>query len=541
MYKLLLVDDNELDRHGIIRHVNWEKLDVTVIEAANGQLGLEKALVEKPDIVLTDISMPYMNGIEMTKQIIEQNDKIQVIFMSCFDDFDFALNGIKMGVADYILKPIELDHLIAALKKAIQRIEEDKNNENTLDRYKEMINKNHSLLTEHFFTQMLFQTSSDESFAVKTPFPEMNVEDQFRLTLVMSSSPNADMVDAFAKQLLLKEIAENAFGEESGFYFISCDACVLAVIINTNSMTLSRQIKIFESIQNDFHKISGEKATVCISSCPLKMHNLNMAFCYLLQMIKTERFAKTDSLAVYNDLSSEMPDMSFLSSVDISSKINRLLDNGNSLEVNVFINHCFDAANGIHEIHSKILCFYIVNTINIYLIEKNESFANIFGSDLEIWKKLINFDTIQDIKQWIRNILNFTIKYLQEKLRNGNRSLVEKIKSRIDKNYSSLLSLNQIVDGLYVSTSYANKLFHEQTGKTMYYYLQEVRINEAMRLLTTTNMKHIDIAKKLGYQSNTYFTTAFKKYVGVSPKEYRRVKSDNKVTVWEDEDDDKTS
>lgn len=541
MYKLLIVDDNESDRRGIMRHVNWEELGVVTADAANGKLGLEKALAEKPDIVLTDISMPYMNGIEMTKQIIEQNDKTQVIFMSCFDDFDFALSGIKMGVADYILKPIEIDNLTAVVKNAIQRIEEHKNIENTLDSYRELINKNHSLLTEQFFTRLLFRPAADEALTMQPPFPEINAEDQFRLTLIMSSSPNTDMVDAFAKQLLLKEITENAFCEDKGSYFISCDAYVLGVITDTNSITLNKQVKIFETIQNDFYKASGEKATVCISSCALKMQNLNSSFRYLLQMIKTERFTRADSLTVYNDLSAEMPDMPFLNPTDISSKINKLLDSGNSLEVNAFVNSCFDTAGGIHEIHSKILCFYIVNTINIYLIEKNESFTNIFGSDLGIWKKLVNFNTIQDIKQWIRNILDFTIKYLQERLRSGDRSLVEKIKTRIDTNYASLLSLNQIVDGLYVSTSYANKLFHEQTGKTIYYYLQEVRINEAMRLLTTTNMKHLDIAKKLGYQSNTYFTTAFKKYVGVSPKEYRRIKSDNKAIAWEDEDDDKTS
>lgn len=112
--------------------------------------------------------------------------------------------------------------------------------------------------------------------------------------------------------------------------------------------------------------------------------------------------------------------------------------------------------------------------------------------------------------------------HLENQVSQTESDFVLKIKQNIDKNFASLFSLEQIVKSLYISPSYANKLFHEKTGGTIYDYLQDRRIAEAKSLLKNTHLKHYEIAERIGYQSSTYFTTAFKKNTGMSPKEYRR-------------------
>ena len=525
MHKLLIVDDNEMDRNGIMRHLPFDRLGITAISADSGLSGLETARKEKPEIVLTDISMPDMTGIEMAKIILEESPDTHIIFMSCYDDFSFAQSGIKLGITDYILKPIELDTLINAIENATKKLEEKKKYEKSIDNYKEQLRKNKSLIEERFFTQCLFTSSANDTGIFQISPDDINISGGFKFAMILSSSSNSDMVNSFANQLLLKKLTKDMFPENATPYLINCDLQVSVLIIQDDLISLNTLIETLENLQESFYLSCGEKASVCLFSYPVDITQFHKSFQYLLQLAKTERFSREDSFTVCSDLILDMPSLSLRTETDISMQLKKLLDNADSSGVDTFIENLFKSNQPINEVYTKALCFYVVNTINIYLIENHESFTSIIGNELSVWEKLVNFNTIHDAKQWLKNMLEFTISYIRNQNESKNISLVEKMKDRIDKSYSTLLSLNQIVDNLYVSPNYANKLFHEQYGITLYDYLQNVRVNEAMRLLTTTNLKHSEIAEKVGYQSSTYFTTAFKKHVGLSPKEYRRIKS----------------
>lgn len=120
MYRMLVVDDNDFDREGVCNLVDWKALGIEVVGTAiNGEDGYAKAMELSPDFILTDVSMPRMNGIQMTKKIIKTNPGIRFIYMSCFDEFDYVQNAINLDVCDYVLKPVDLTKLEEAAKKVI--------------------------------------------------------------------------------------------------------------------------------------------------------------------------------------------------------------------------------------------------------------------------------------------------------------------------------------------------------------------------------------------------------------------------------------
>ena len=152
MYRVIIVEDNVADLNGIVKHTPWEKLDCTVVATARtGKEGLLMVDEHKPDIIITDISMPEMNGIEMISHIIKKYPDVQIIFISCFDDFNFAKYAVDYNVSSYILKPIKIKELESAIEKAKKRVDELKHQIELV----RIIRENRTLIKEKFLINLL--------------------------------------------------------------------------------------------------------------------------------------------------------------------------------------------------------------------------------------------------------------------------------------------------------------------------------------------------------------------------------------------------
>lgn len=525
MFKVLVVDDNFEDRHGILRYIPWKNMDCETCEAENGTAGYEASLSFKPDIVITDISMPQMNGIDMSEKIRKAFPDTEFIFMSCFDEFDYALGAIRIGVAAYLLKPIEIDELTEKIKQVIEKIKERKNAAETLLSYREKAENSRIALIERFLSQCVFTSPKDiQNFNKQAAFLDIPLNSLWRMVLFQSDFEDDDenIGDSFATQLIVRDLIEHSPLNELSGYCINYDTYITVLFLPESAQSCENIFKECENFQKACLENYKKTITICIASQAHTPNELYNAFKKLRYITQRNHFCKSGSLILSENFEGDTLDFENITESDLSSRITELLAQGTAEDINSFIELNFSPEKISNEASVKALSFYIINTINIYLLERNESFANIFDNELSIWEKLINYKNVFNIKQWLKNLLNAVKIYLDEQTSQTETDFVQKIKQNIDKNYASLFSLEQIVETLYVTPSYANKLFHEKTGGTIYDYLQERRIAEAKNLLKNTHLKHYEIAERIGYQSNTYFTTAFKKSTGMSPKEYRR-------------------
>lgn len=524
MFKVLIVDDNFEDRNGILRYIPWDSMDCVTREAENGREGLEIALSWQPELVITDISMPVINGITMAEQIRAQCPDTEFIFMSCFDEFDYALGAIRVGVTAYLLKPIDIEEMTEKIKQVLHTICERNRAAETLLNFRERAENSRVILTERFFSQCIFVSPKDiQSFNRQAAFLDLPPDSCWRMVLFQTDFDDeaADIQDSLATQFIVRDLIEHSALAGFNGYCFNHDTGTTVLVLPAQAADSETVFSVCEDFQKSCLENYKKPVTVCIDSQPRALHELHASFKKLLYMTQRNHFCQSGSLILSENFDGDSLELENITESDLSVHIAELLTDAQT-DIDGFIEHYFSPERIANETSVKALSFYIINSINMYLIERNESFAAIFDNELAVWEKLINYKNMFNIKQWLKNILTVVRTYLAEQSQQSEIDFVEKIKQNIDKNYASLFSLEQIVEPLYISPSYANKLFHEKTGGTIYDYLQNRRIAEAKALLKTTHLKHYEIAERVGYQSNTYFTTAFKKCTGLSPKEYRR-------------------
>ena len=196
MYSVLLVDDCHADVIGLIENINWNTLGCKVSGTAyNGYEGIKLALELKPDIIITDVSMPVMDGIEKTKEIRTRLPDVNIIFISCFDEFKYIKRAMDENATAYVLKPIELDELTNAILKVTSSLEKNQKNQNYLRRHI-------STLTENFISDLLLNSDYDTEYASLLSIP---CNDNFRIAIFQFDSSNKDSAQIYSNVTHLKQ------------------------------------------------------------------------------------------------------------------------------------------------------------------------------------------------------------------------------------------------------------------------------------------------------------------------------------------------
>lgn len=421
MFKVLLVEDSIMDLNGIIKHIDWNKLSCEIISTAtNGEQGVAKALEFLPDIVITDISMPSMNGIEMTKQILKKLPDVQFIFMTAFDDFCFAHEAIKLNVCDYVLKPISLKLMTEAIKKACSIIEgkhRDKQKEEQLSRLQ---SENIEAIKERLLVNVL--TSKDNADLSFVGYLNMipDTEYYFVILEIFDGGVPASIQQKFSRQIILKKHLQKSFDKYSGIIYASYgDSLIVMILPHTEAYRDSFTSEL-NGAAKEFRSITGNSLRVYIYDDTVNINELNEVFEFSYAAISS---------------------MIFEDEEDVITIDQSILGNSN----------------------------------------------------------------------------------------NNKDSIASKIYNGIDKNFFRFDVVNEIISELGISNNYANILFKQKYNRTIFEFLVFKRIETAKKMLSDKNMHIYEIAQKVGYTSNTYFSTAFRQYTGLSPKEYRilNIKEDN--------------
>lgn len=392
--KLLIADDEWRIREGIRESVDWESFNIVVVdEAEDGEITLELAVKYEIDILLIDLNMPIMNGISVVKQLRETLPNCKVIIITGFDEFKFAQEALRLGVDEYLLKPV----LPETLKGIIQRISEE------------------------------VQTRSSE--------------------------------------VIFNKIALN--------------------YINTN------QIEIREQFCLDWvtRKLSDEKLEELLQFFQLPLEapkQIAMVKCRELQM-KQPLVEQNDKpfyiSAIKNIILEFLPDINITIFSEKSGLI--FIISWVILDENILLK-CENAIHKALNISARIYTEEIVNKNNDIVISYNSLKNNTFQQDILI------------------PIVQRAQKYIKENYKNKN------------------VTLEYVANYLQVSPVYLSRIFKKELGTTFISYLTNLRMKKAIKLLNSTDLKINEIASIIGYDSQHYFSTSFKKYIGISPNQYRK-------------------
>ncbi len=531
-YRLMIVDDEYWVRKRLLNTIDWQAIGICeVYGAEDGNNALSMAIEYEPDIVVTDINMPGLSGIELMEALDVSALCPRFILISGFNEFEYARSAIKLGVADYLLKPIDETELINTVKKILSDFENQKKEKERLDaliHYSDSIRKrvlgdllagkidrpDNSILRLRDFLKIDFPFTSSLCLIVHSgPILTADKNDYVEQTLVDFSISN--ILEYILPQYLEHSILLSIDDLNTALLFCG-EEDNLKKTAEEIVAEVGRQIKelfnlsitfgIGEEVADlpDLCK-SYKTAKYAINAC--NFNGISAIFNYGKK--NAGDFPDMQSVYFEYNLKSIATDIKNCNKDAAAKGLKQLLDE-------------FLKQNNQSPSPLQIKLFYI-NVMNTLLKEclvsdpPSEEFLNVCIDSLE---DVGTFFTPEKLMCGLENIVGFLLTQYNEFIGNKRHWLIDQIIDYIQKNYASPLTLKSVTGKFYLSSCYFCKLFKNETGLTFTHYLMKLRIEKAKEIMMS-NQKLYDIAAAVGYDNVQYFSTIFKEIEGISPSQYR--------------------
>ncbi|MFL0166940.1 response regulator [Candidatus Clostridium helianthi] len=535
LYRIMIVDDEEEIRLGIIKKIDWEANGFIVVgDAENGQDALEKAEKLQPDVIMTDIKMPFMDGLELGKRLVELMPSTKIIVFSGCDDFEYAHKAIKINVVEYVLKPInsaELIEVLVRLKEQLDREYNEKRNLETL--YKHYI-KSLPVIREQFLVGAIEGRINEEQWHEQ--MEELGIEFKYKHLTVgiiqadgtLSFEENLNSFSGQKESALTPISIKKIVDENMDKYCKFISFIYSGMVIVMGNFEKKEDILLFIKGINEVCKVYKRIMSLTISAGIGYVYSnpSQIRFSYrTAQNALDYRFILGAGKAIYID--DVEPDNSI--QLQLDEKEERSMLNAIKISSEDEISEAIDSL--FKKTEDLLLPF---NQYRIYLMEIMTSLLKlvqtyafdieeIFGENFNAYSYLESFNSIHEVKKWIIEKAIRINSYIKRERINSSMMLIEKAKQYIKENYSDYdVSVEKLCSKLHVSPTYFSTMFKKETGTSFVNYLTATRLEEAVKLLNTTDDKTYMIAEKVGYPEANYFSYVFKKQFGVSPSKYRK-------------------
>ncbi len=536
MFKMLVVDDNPADRRGICTLFDWEKLNIELCgSCSNGEKALRLIEEREVDIVLTDIAMPVMNGIELSERLKIICPRIKVIFMSCYSDFEYARSAMNLDICGYVLKPVIPDELLRSIQKLMDEFREEKSKQNEREAMAKQINDMLPMVQEQFLRECLLGKCFDrEETRSRTVYLRLgDGNDAYYCVLALS----IDDYEAQISKLTVEEKYWLAFSinrdlssrstRELNLFPVQFSGREYAAVlfINPNlSGELPDPVELAVGIHTSLKTRVEISVTVGISPISGDIGELHRLYGQALEAVNMQFYRGGDPIIRYEWVKSGRY-ATLEQTVNLEKlyhEVKNLVTSGDPNEAEAFVEYYFNAdANLLPESYVKSLTFSIVNMIAVIITEWGYSFGDIFGREEALWVKLSRFKTIVNLRQWLLNLFKALREYFTERSASRDLRVVDAIRQVVRERYHEQLSVEEIARSVYLSQSYANSILKRETGKSIFEFLLEYRLEMAKKLLMEPDSKVTAVADRVGYENKSHFSLMFKKYVGLSPSDYK--------------------
>lgn len=528
MLKVIIADDERIQREGMMEYINWDDYGMAVVGcAADGCEALELVRMHMPDILITDIKMPKMDGLELSKRAREILPDIKILIVSGYDEFEFARKALELNACSYILKPLNKEKIREGLEKVGLICKKDLLAREEHANLKRQLDESKPLLVEKFFKELLYGFLKDENIIKK--------RSEF-LSIVMPSSGYYVLlfqVDDFFEQDISEEMKQMFFlgfsvylSETSISYgksaVVQHKECEFVLILYGDSIDDVEVPQIADCIRECLCEKFGATVTLGVSNRKKSFLEADQGYKEAQLAARQKYYLGKGSCILFTDIdySSDIP-------VKIDEIYEKLLNGigvGNADKVEEMVDGIFCAfsrTSRIREQYVKAFCFRLMSDIYKILYDMNEKMENIFDEEDILWSKIYRFDTIPDVRQWVKNIINTVTQYVFCKRSRKNSSVVDTITRILEEKYYEQVTIDELAKKVYLTPSYICILFKENKGESIIDYLTRVRLKHAQRLLADNSVKIYEVAERTGFNSTSYFSIVFKNAYGISPKDYR--------------------
>jgi two-component system response regulator YesN len=531
MYSLLVADDEKIIRTGIINEIkNCFSIIGDIWEAEDGAEALDIVTRERPDIIITDINMPKLNGLDFIYNAKDINEYAKIVIISGYDEFEYAQKALKLGVEDYILKPIEKDQLREIIFKIIGDIEEQNKFSNDIERLKCIVQESLPAARERFFNNLLSGRLMREDILRKADYLNIDMLGISYCVGILKFSIEGEEVN---KEDLLLGTLEGAkaevFGEEitAHFFFMDIDE-IGAVFASKYADTRRTFLSINTNLGRLIYLVKKQFNTdikVALGGCCGAIDDIFKSYKEAGHALEYSLLSSNQYITNYADIS-DKEIFSFKRPTEIENSIIFNTKGCDGLKANKCIDELFSYYEAQKNINANTIKKQVFELIINLSREVEEMVETIDGNtehiDLKRFEKIFKADRLDQLIDSVKATAAECIDKINKTYHNKNVSIIKKVTGLIASGYNdSEFSLEEVAGKLYISPNYLRQLFKQHTGKSFVEYLTVFRMEKAAAFLEDKVLKVQEVAEKVGFNDYRYFAACFKKHFKMTPSEYR--------------------
>lgn len=524
--KVILVDDEPLVRDLLKRCIDWNSLGLDIVgEAASACEAFGLVEQVEPEIIFTDICMPFMDGIEFSKAVLDKYPRIKIAIITGYEDFEYAQRSIKAGITDFILKPINDEEIIKVAMSIKAKIEAEKAREAEYQRLRQQLEENLPFLRERFFNELLLNKTNNDDIQYKMDYYRVQISsDAFQVGLI-------EVIDA----------ARGENGEEERLLIrLQCLEATKKMFAGMDYINIfldtGQRITILNNQRGLELAAFAEKLKLnLLNQLPAAIsigvgewhpnYDIRSSYREAWQALQYKAIIGKNEVINFRDLEFVKTDQGSFQS-EQSDQFSFYLKAGLKKEALDLAEAAFQypttggriTIDQIRAVGSGIIAA-VLNVISDLDIKA----ADLFGTGSSPYDRLFKLDSLAEIKQYIMEITGSTVELRNQLHRKKVSKVVKEVQEFLLKNFAnSELSLTGVAGAFYLNPSYLSRVFKQETNQTFVEYLTQIRMEKAVNLLKSTDLKAYQVAEKVGIADPHYFGICFKKYTGLSVNDYKK-------------------
>ena len=545
MLKIFLAEDEVVVRETIKRMIPWEELGFELVgEAADGEMALPLLIRQQPDLLITDIKMPFMDGLTLARLAKKEIPGLKVVILSGYDDFNYAKQAIGIGVEDYLLKPITKNALIERLSEIRSRYEHEKTQKEYYEKFQREMQAYEKNSSRDFFEALVGGSMDMMEVYKRAEKLGLDIVAEAYNVLIFTMNCDEDFSgqrdEYFSWEAESLELLENFFAGHSSAMLFRSNIFSYDVLLKGQRETIEENTRAcVDEIRKILSRQDGRRewflavgqSVERLSQIQKSYHTASRAF--------SQRYLYDENILYYDEMETmehpggqaETEDNAYLQKVDVNALnpaiLQKFLSNGLQEETENFVKDYFYAI-GQEPMESLVFRNYVILNVRFSVI----SFIKGLGCDTNEMESADTEEVLAESGKNMESAIAYAKKMISQAIEirdqnsgNKNRSILKTAVDFIDSHYmDEEISLNTVANVANVSSNHFSALFSQNMGQTFIEYLTTLRMNKAKELLRCTGMRSSEIAGEIGYKDAHYFSYLFKKTQGMTPSDYRKAR-----------------
>ena len=526
MYRLIIVEDEQMIRESLVNNIDWESVECSVVnsfESAEDALDWLEQTKNKPDIIITDIRMNLLSGLDLAIAVKEMEMDCKTIIVTGYDDISYAQSAIIAGVKDFILKPVNTDKLIETVNRVTREIRKDRAKTEAFDKLRQRIIEDIPLLRQQYIGTLMSNIGASKVYtdARKENFLGLDFNKSSVIVIAVSDfwdqEKNSDIFVGYEIKLAVKDRLER-MGKTGGIYISMKENDEIYALLLKTDTDMAEEFA--EGLVDELNDSMGISVSIGISNTAHQSSDIGELIKQGKEALGYRFYLGKNSIIRYDEINTLTADK-FVAFDRICYE---------DMYVSVSVGDVQQAKQRLKNVWTKYFrqmpeaqmrnCVIMILSDYLMLSQSHKMDSPLY-SYLTYYERV---EKAEDSKQLYSYLMEVTVdisEKINEIYNSTTGQIVNAAKNYIGKNYMQAITLSDVAKHAIVSEKYLCKVLKMKTGKTFKEIHNEIRIQKAIKLLEETNMKTYEIAEKVGLADSRYFGQLFKKVTGMTPREFK--------------------